>query len=177
MSKFEVLNSQKMYRGRAFDVRQDEVRLPNGLAHRLDIVEHRPAVTIVPVDELGMIWFVRQYRHAAGRELLELPAGVAETGEPPEVSAQRELREEIGMAAGEMKPLGGYFLAPGYSTEYMYVFLAQKLTPDPLPGDEDELLSIEKISISQAFGLPENGDVQDAKSIAAMFLASKYLQR
>ena len=97
--KFETIHSQPMYQGRAFSVRQDRVRLPNGAETKLDIVEHIGAVTILPVDADGNIWFVRQYRHAIGIEILELPAGTLEPGETPEVCADRETREEIGMGA------------------------------------------------------------------------------
>jgi ADP-ribose pyrophosphatase len=172
---FEVLSSEVVFHGRVFDVRQDQVRLPNGRAHRLDIVDHRPAVTIIPLDGDGLIWFVRQYRHAAGKEMLEFPAGVAELNEAPETCAKREIREEIGMSAGKLSKVGEFFLAPGYSTEYMYVYLATDLSPAPLPGDEDEFLSIEKIHPSQVKGLIENHSIQDAKSLAGLFLASKYL--
>ena len=100
--KFELLEKETIYRGRAFHVRQDKVRLPDGRDRQLDVVEHQPAVTLVPLDDEGMLWFIHQYRHPAGQILLELPAGVVEPGEAPRHCAQRELREEIGMAANEM---------------------------------------------------------------------------
>src|SRR5690554_274174 len=134
---FEILNTETVFNGRVFDVRQDQVRLPNGNSARLDIVAHHPAVTLLPVDEMGRIWFIRQYRHAAGEILLELPAGVVEKGEEPEKSAGRELQEEIGMAASAIEKIGEFFLAPGYSTEYMYVYLATGLSASSLPQDED----------------------------------------
>jgi ADP-ribose pyrophosphatase len=159
------------YHGKAFDVRQDQVRLPDGQVISLDIVSHVGAVTIVPIDEQGRIWFVRQYRHAAGKELLELPAGTLEDGEAPEVCAQREVREEIGMAAQEIRKIGEFFLAPGYSTEYMVIFLARRLYPDPLPGDQDEFLSAEPLPWERAYQMAEKGEIQDAKSLTALFLA------
>ena len=116
---------------------------PTNTRMHLDIIEHVGAVTILPIDAEGRILFVRQYRHATGKELLELPAGTLNAGEPPEECAFREIREETGFAAGNLIKLGEFFLAPGYSTEYMVVYLANELHPDPLPADEDEFISLE----------------------------------
>jgi len=171
---FEVVETKTVFKGRSFDVRVDQLRLPDGQLHKLDIIDHRDAVTMLPVDENGFIWFIRQYRHPAGRELLELPAGMLEGDEAPQVGALREIREEIGMSAGSLRKIGGFFLAPGYSTEYMHIFLATQLHSDPLPGDVDEFLSVEKIPISQAFELAQSGQIQDAKSLTALFLAQPY---
>ncbi len=115
---FEVIRSDAKYRCRTFAVRQDVVRLPDGRTTQWDIVEHVGAVTILPLDGEGRILFVRQYRHACGENLLELPAGTLGIGEPPEVCAAREVREETGMTARRLEKLGEFFLAPGYSTEY-----------------------------------------------------------
>jgi ADP-ribose pyrophosphatase len=174
--KFETIHSQIMYQGRAFKVRQDEVRLPGGGSTRLDIVEHSGAITILPLDTANNIWFVRQYRHAASEFLLELPAGTLEQGELPLEAAQREIREEIGMAAETLTLLGEFFLAPGYSTEYMYIYLATGLYPAPLQQDEDEFLSIEKIPVSQIHRLMAEGTLRDAKSLVGLFLGRSYLE-
>ncbi|MBN2149069.1 MAG: NUDIX hydrolase [Anaerolineales bacterium] len=168
---FELLSSKNTYHGRAFSVRRDEIRLPDGALARLDIVEHVGAVTILPLDDQGQVWFVRQYRHAAGIELLELPAGTLEPGEDPQVCAHREIREETGMAAGRLQKIGEFFLAPGYSTEYMHVYLAQDLLHDPLPGDQDEFLSVERYPLAQVYAMLRNGEIRDAKTIAALSLA------
>lgn len=173
---FETLSSELQYHGRAFDVRRDLVRLPNGTSTSLDIIDHIGAVTILPVDQHGRLWLVRQYRHAAARMLLELPAGTLHPGEPPEDCAQREVREETGMAAGRLLKIGEFYLAPGYSTEFMLVYLATDLRPDPLPGDADEFLSVETIPFSQAFDLIAQGEIQDAKSLVGLFLARPYLE-
>ncbi len=173
---FETIQSETVYQGRVFDVRRDQVRLPNGAQTRLDIVEHEPAVALLPVDAEEQVWFVRQYRHAAGRELLELPAGVVEKGEAPEACAQRELREEIGMAAGRLQKIGAFFLAPGYSTEYMYVFLARDLSPAPLEADEDEVLSVEQVPLGEVLRMASEGAIHDAKSLAALLLAQPHLK-
>jgi ADP-ribose pyrophosphatase len=173
--KFETIHSQAIYQGRAFSVRKDQVKLPDGAETVLDIVEHIGAVTILPIDSKGQVWFVRQYRHAAGIEMLELPAGTLEPGEAPDTCAHREIREEIGMAAGNLQKIGTFYLAPGYSTEFMHIFLATDLSPAPLDGDVDEFLSVEYFPIVQIPDLIRAGDIIDAKSLAAFQLVEPYL--
>ena len=170
---YETLSSETVYRGRALTVRVDRVRLPGGRETRLDIIEHPGSVAIVPVDGLENILLVRQYRHAAGSDLLELPAGTLHAGEEPDVCAGRELREETGFAATDLVPLGGFYLAPGYSTEYMHAFLATGLASNPLPADEDESIALERVSIAGARRMLAEGAFQDVKTIAvlAMFFA------
>lgn len=172
---FETVKSETVYQGRVFDVRREQLRLPDGRMAQIDVVAHHGAVTLLPIDEEGQIWFVSQYRHPAGRILLELPAGVMEAGEDPVVTARREIREEIGMAAGKLQKLGSFFLAPGYSTEYMHVFLATGLQPDPLQADDDELLNIEKMPVELALRQAETSQIQDAKTLAALLLARPHL--
>jgi ADP-ribose pyrophosphatase len=172
---FKTLSSELIYRGRVFDVLRDTVALPDGNTAQLDVVKHNGGIAIVPLDEQGRVWFVRQYRHPAGMRLLELPAGTLEPGEQPEAAAQREVREEIGMAAGKIRPLGGYFLAAGYSSEFLRFFLATDLRPDPLPGDADEFIAVEAIPAAQAFRMIEAGQFQDAKTVLGLYLARPYL--
>jgi ADP-ribose pyrophosphatase len=172
----EVIRSERVFQGRAFDVRVDQVRRPNGVVSQLDLVEHIGAVALVPRDDRGRLWFVRQYRHPSGKRLLELPAGTLEPGEPPEECAYRECREEIGMAPGRLERLGGFYLAPGYSTEYLHVFLASQLEPAPLPGDEDEQLEIEQLQLDQALQRIQRGEIEDAKTLAGLLLAMPRLR-
>ena len=173
----EVINRNTIYHGRAFNVRRDEVRMQNQNTVYLDIIEHVGAVTILPLDIDGRILFIRQYRHATGKELLELPAGTLDPAELPENCALRELREETGYAAGKLIKIGEFFLAPGYSTEYMHVYLASDLRPDPLPGDEDEFISLEPIPIKQAYDMALNGGLQDGKSLAALLIAQPMIYK
>jgi ADP-ribose pyrophosphatase len=174
---FDLLNSEIVYPGRAFTVRRDTLRLPDGHQSTLDIVEHIGSVVILPRDADGYLLFVRQYRHAAGLDLLELPAGMINEGEAPEACAHREIREETGMAADSMEYLGGFYLAPGYSTEYMHVFLASGLHPAPLAADEDEFLTVERIPLVTAVTMARQGKIPDAKSLAAILLAQSHLEK
>jgi ADP-ribose pyrophosphatase len=174
---FELLKSEVIYPGRAFTVRRDTVRLPNEQKSQLDIVEHVGSVVIIPMDSEGKLLFVRQYRHAVQLDLLELPAGVINEGETSELCAQREIREETGMAAKQIERLGGFYLAPGYSTEYMTVYLATGLHENPLEADPDEFLSVERIPFDQALNLATEGQIPDAKSLAALLLAKSALKK
>jgi ADP-ribose pyrophosphatase len=174
---FEVLKSEVLMKGRAFCIRRDYLKTPDGRETKYDIIEHSGSVVIIPVDEKGNVLLVRQYRHATGGDLLELPAGTLDEDEDPEVCAAREIREETGMAAGKLTRLGDFYLAPGYSTEFMVVFLATGLSHDPLDADEDEFLSLEAIPIAEAIQMAERGEIPDAKSLAALFMAKPSLEK
>lgn len=174
---FELLKSEPLFQGRAFKIRRDTMKTPDGGETRLEIVEHGGSVVIVPVDGEGNMLFVRQYRHAAGLDLLELPAGTRDENEPHADCATREIREETGMAADTLIRVGDFFLAPGYSTEFMAVFLATDLRHDPLEADADEFLQVEKMPVREAVQMAERGEMPDAKSLAALFLARPYLEK
>jgi ADP-ribose pyrophosphatase len=167
----ELIRSEKKYEGKAFSIRQDQVRWPHGGTSKLDIVEHSGAVTILPIDSQDHVWFVRQYRHAIGDLLLELPAGTLEDGESPSSCAHREIQEEIGMAAGKLQKIGQFYLAPGYSTEFMHVYLATELYPSELPPDDDEFLKVEQIFLPEVFKMAEKMRILDAKTLASLILA------
>jgi ADP-ribose pyrophosphatase len=173
---FKLLQSEIVYPGRAFTIRRDTLQLPDGHQTRFDIVEHHGSVIIIPMDDKQNLVFVRQYRHAAQLDLLELPAGTLDESEAPEKCALREIREETGLAAGNMKLLGGFYLAPGYSTEYMHVYLATNLQSDPLEADADEFLSVEYLPIEKALAMARMGEIPDAKTLAALLLAAPILE-
>lgn len=171
-----VLQQRKIYKGKVFDVHQEQVRFPNGHESSLDIIRHGGAVVILPVDRHNQIYFIRQYRHAVGEILLELPAGTLEPGEDPFICANRELREETGMSASNLEKIGEFYIAPGYSTEYLHIFLATDLQHDPLTGDDDELITIELINVHEAYEIAAKGDIRDAKTLATLLLASSRLK-
>jgi ADP-ribose pyrophosphatase len=174
---FELLKSEILMKGRAFTIRRDHLRTPDGRETKFEIIEHSGSVVIIPIDENGNVLLVRQYRHATGQDLLELPAGTLDDNEAHEACAAREIREETGMAAGLLTKLGEFYLAPGYSTEFMEVFLATDLSYSPLEADADEFLSVEKVPVAEAIEMAERGEIPDAKSLAALFLAKSSLKK
>ena len=174
---YRVLQSESIFQGKVFGVRIDQVESPTGQTTRIDVVEHNGAVVMIPVDDDQRIWFVRQYRHPTGKVLLELPAGTLDPGEDPETCAVRECREEIGMSPSYLLPLGGAFIAPGYSTEYLHFFLARDLTPAPLTPDADEDLDVERLGWNEIMELIAEGELQDTKSLAGLFLARDHLEK
>ena len=173
---FELIKSEVLLQGRAFKVRRDTLKTPDDRETKWEIVEHGGSVVILPVDGEGNLLFVRQYRTAVGKELLELPAGTRDGNEPFEECAAREIREETGMEAGKLQKLGEFYLVPGYSTELMAAFLATDLKENPLDADEDEFLDLQKIPIKRAIEMAERGEIQDAKSLAALLLGRSHLE-
>lgn len=174
---FELIKSEVLMKGRAFTIRRDHLKTPDNRETKFDIIEHGGSVVIIPVDENGNMLLVRQYRHATGGDLLELPAGTLDDNEDPEVCAAREIREETGMAAEKLTKLGEFYLAPGYSTEFMVVYLATGLSDNPLDADDDEFLSVESIPVAEAIKMAERGAIPDAKSLAALFMAKPALEK
>ena len=173
---FELIKSETLLQGRTFKVRRDYLKTPSGDETQLEIVEHSGSVVLVPIDEEGNLLLVRQYRHPAKQDLLELPAGTRHESEPFEECAAREIREETGMEAGRLQKVGDFYLAPGYSTEFMAVFIATDLKHNPLQADFDEFLQMEKIPLGKAAEMFQSGKVPDAKSLAAWLLAQPHLQ-
>lgn len=178
MSGPEILGSTPVYDGRVFTVTRTRFRYPDGVEVEQSVVRHAGAVGIVALDEQGRWLLVRQYRLAAERELLEIPAGGLELGEEPLSTAHRELREETGFAAASMEPLGATFMAPGFCTEYLHYFLATGLTPAPLPQDADERV-FPPIPMTEAEVLAaiDDGRICDAKTVAAVALLARYRAR
>jgi ADP-ribose pyrophosphatase len=174
---FELIKSEVLLQGRAFNVKRDTLKTPEGRETKLDIVDHCGSVVILPVDDSGNLLFVRQYRHAVGGDLLELPAGTRNGDEPFDQCAAREIREETGMQAGKLQKLGEFYLVPGYGTELMAAFLATELKENPLQPDEDEFLNVEKIPIRQAIQMAEQGEIRDVKSLAALLLARSHMEK
>jgi ADP-ribose pyrophosphatase len=168
---FTILDFEKQYKGHAFDVAKVHIQLPNGHERHYDLVQHNNSVTIMPVDENNQVYFVTQHRIGANKTLLELPAGVLDAGEEPWHCAQREIREEIGMDARHIQELGSFYLAPGYSNEFMTVFLATDLFHSPLKPDADEFLEVVTLPIREVYRMAQSGEISDGKTLAALLLA------
>ncbi len=164
----EVLSSRTIYRGPVFSVRTDEVRYPDGKTHGLDIVEHPGSYAIVATTADDRIVLVRQYRHAAGRELWEIPAGTAEPNEERAAGALRELREETGFSAASIRPLGSMLMTPGFCTEALHFFHATGLSAGEQQLDEDERITVASCTLEEAQSLADTGQIADAKTLIAL---------
>jgi ADP-ribose pyrophosphatase len=164
------LSTETVFEGKIVTVRVDAVSLANGVKAVREVVEHRPAVAIVPFDDDGQIILVSQFRYPVGEQLLEVPAGIIEEGETPEQCADRELQEEIGYRAREMRSLGSFWTAPGFSDELMYAFVAIDLEPSRLEPDEDEDITVVRVPVSRVREMIEAGEIRDSKTIAALLM-------
>ena len=167
----EVLGTEEVFRGRSFRVVRETFRTPLGKTLVQDLVLHPGAVVVVPIPGPGQILLVRQYRHAAGAFLWEVPAGGIEPGESPEVAASRELREETGFRAGRLRRLGGFFPAPGSTSEFMHLFLAEDLAADRGASPEvDEEIETRSFPVEEVRRRIREGGIRDGKTIAALAL-------
>jgi ADP-ribose pyrophosphatase len=165
----EIIHSEYLYRGRVLKLRLDQVRLPGERKHVVrEIVEHRGSVAIVALDAQDRVLLVRQYRLAAARETLEIPAGTLEEGEDPALCATRELKEETGYHAAQWEHLGYFFSSPGFSTEKMHLYFARRLTPAAPSPEDDEAITVELLPLVGALEKIERGEIVDAKSIVGL---------
>jgi ADP-ribose pyrophosphatase len=165
-----LIESSKVFEGRLISVRKDTVRLPNGCTSTREVVVHPGAVAIVPMLEDGRVILVKQYRHAVGKILMEIPAGTLHPDETPEECALRELMEEVGYSASRLEKLASIYLAPGYSTELIHLFLATELHLADGETDEDEFLKPVTLTLDEAISLIADGGIQDAKTMVALML-------
>ncbi|MEX0782715.1 MAG: NUDIX hydrolase [Dehalococcoidia bacterium] len=170
-----VIGSRTAYEGRLFNVELDEIELANGVRAYRETLRHPGAVAMVPVLGDGRIALVTQYRHAAGRRLLEIPAGTLEKGEEPRAAVERELQEEIGMRPGRAEAIGGLFVAPGYTTEYIHLFVCDEMVEARLEGDEDEDIEVEVRTLEEALGAVDSGEIADAKSVIGLLRYARWL--
>ena len=163
-----TLSSKLLHEGRNFRFKTDEVELPGGRRTVRDIVEHPGAVAIIPVLPDGRVVLVRQYRYAVRRELLEIPAGTLEAGEPALDCARRELAEETGYEAGRMERLMGCYVAPGYSSELIQFYVATELRWVGMASEPDESITVERLGLDEVLAMIEGNAIEDAKTIAGV---------
>ncbi len=164
----DVTASRRVHEGWV-NVRIDSLRYASGRESTIEVVEHGGGVTLIALDHEGRVLLVRQYRHPLGRWLIELPAGTLDAGEAPNVCAERELQEETGYRPNTIRRLGGFYLAPGYCTEYQTVFLCTELVESRLQGDEDAI-HLERLPLAEVLRLIVAGEIEDAKTSAALLL-------
>ena len=177
MEYFEQrIDRDDKYHGIIVDVHLDHVRLDDGSIARREVVEHPGGVTILPVDEAGSCYMVRQFRYPAGHMMLEAPAGKLEYGEDHRECAVRELSEETGFTADELIYLGGFYTSPGFSSELLHVYLALGLHAGESHLDEGEFLNVEMHSLQTLEQMIMNNEIEDAKTIIAVLKAEKVLK-
>ncbi len=173
-SKIEVLSSKTAFEGPLFRVDVDQVREPGNRISRHDVIRHNGSVVILAVDDASkkdpLIVMERQYRHAAGQYMWEIPAGKIEDGENRLAAAKRELREETGYSAKKWTKLTRYIPSPGFLGEWMQIFLAEGLTLGNTSPDEDEWLEVAMAPLSEILGKIEEGKVLDGKTLIAVLL-------
>jgi ADP-ribose pyrophosphatase len=168
-------SSEQIYDGKIVHLYVDTVKLPNGKSAKREIIRHVGAVALVPIDKDGNVILVRQFRHAAGKILLEIPAGTLNKGEDPDLCAARELQEETGYKPGRLQRIGGIYTAPGYTSEFIYLYLATDLIESTLNKDEDEFIETERMPLKNALKLIKSGEIADGKSVSGLLLAKDIL--
>ncbi len=170
----ETIGSQTIYSGRILGLRRDTVKISDGKVAIREIVEHGGAVGIVAFTDEGKIILVKQFRKATNKELVEIPAGTLERGEDPIQCASRELEEETGYVASEIKPILSFYLAPGYSTEIMHIFRANDLRKSKQKLEEDEVVELIEVELDEAISMVRRNEIEDSKTISSL-LATKFL--
>ena len=169
----ELIESQNIFTGAVFSVERDRLREENGLEIVREIVRHVGGAGCLPLFDDGRVALVKQYRHPARRELLEIPAGKIEAGETPAECAMREVEQEIGFRVGHIEPLADFYSTPGFCEERLYVYLATELERAEQNLDHDEFVEIVYLSLTEAVAMAERGEIEDSKTIIALLLAAR----
>ncbi len=171
----KTLSTEMIYEGKILNLRKDKVTTRNGSSYR-EIVEHAGGALIAAVTDGRKLVMVRQYRKAAGRTMLEVPAGKRDGNELPETVASRELREETGYTAGKLIHLTRIFTSPGYSQEVLDLFIAFDLTKGDTDFDDNEAIDIYEYPIDELVGMVMSGEIEDGKTQTAILMTAEYLR-
>ena len=163
-----MLESKEIFNGRVIRVTLDTVRLENGNTSTREVVHHHGGACILPVDDQGNVYMVRQFRYAMGEEIWELPAGKLEAGEDPFEAAKRELAEECGVTAGRYTDLGCLYPTVGYDSEKIYIWAARDLTATGQHLDPDEFLDVVTLPFDKVLAMVMSGEIKDSKTVAAV---------
>ena len=167
--KPETISTEPIYRGKIFELSLDRIR-EGEIEYNREIISHHGSAVIVPVFADKTVALVKQYRHAAGKYLWEIPAGSLEQGEDPQIGAARELEEEIGVTARKLEKLCEFYVSPGFLSEKMFVFLATDLTEVGQKLEADELIQVKRFSFPEAFETLREDDIEDAKTIIGLIM-------
>jgi ribonuclease HI len=169
--KETVISIEEIFKGKVFDVNVLQVKMPDDTVARREIVSHPGGAAICAVDDEGYVYTVVQYRIATSGELIEIPAGKVEKGEDPKECAKRELAEETGLIAKEVRHIVSFYATPGYCTEMLHIYLATGLEEGNLNRDEGEFLHVRKYKIDELMRMIQNGEITDGKTIIAAMWA------
>jgi ADP-ribose pyrophosphatase len=175
---FRTVSSEDVHVGKVVALRVDEVEMPGGGTAKREIVEHMGAVAVVAVDDAGEVVLIHQYRHALGRHLWELPAGLLDhDGEEPVVGARRELAEEVGLDAGRWDTLVDTAASPGFTDEVVRVFLARELSEvdREVQGEEEADLEIHRFPLAEAVRMVLSGEIVNSSTVAGLLAAREVL--
>jgi ADP-ribose pyrophosphatase len=174
-NKPRLISSKLAYKGKVFSVITDKMQEPGGFINTRDVIRHNGSIVILAVDESKNprdpdIVFERQYRHAAGQILLELPAGRVEPKEAPLAAAKRELMEETGYRAKRWTMLTKYFASPGFLGEWMQIYLARDITAGVAKPEPDEQIEVFRLTLSEALALVSAKKIHDGKTLIGLLL-------
>jgi ADP-ribose pyrophosphatase len=178
-NKYQIVNSREVWQGHIFTIHVDEVRMPAGNIAEREVITHAGAVGVVAVTAEREVVLVRQYRHAVGHYLLEIPAGKLDRDELPAICARRELKEEAGVEFRDLIELTEFHNSPGYSSELFHLYMAEVTAIGEMEPDGDEEMEMERIIVplDQALAMIDNREIVDAKSIIGLMLAARHLSR
>jgi ADP-ribose diphosphatase len=170
------VDKRRVFEGRIVSLAQQTAKLPNGKRMTIDVVRHPGGAAVVAIDKKNRVCLLRQYRPVFDEWIWELPAGKLDHGEPPAITAQRELKEEAGITAVNWIPLGAVVSSPGVFTETVHLFLARDLSRVAAANEEHELIEVHWLPLSKAIERAGNGDINDGKTVAGLFRASRYIR-
>jgi 8-oxo-dGTP pyrophosphatase MutT (NUDIX family) len=171
-----MVDVRHVFTGRVIEVNVERVELPNGSVAELEIIRHPGGAAVVALDTDDRICLLRQFRHAVGGWVWELPAGKIDNREPPLETARRELEEEAGMAAASWRPLGDYLSSPGVFTEVVHLFLATQLTPLPARPEEHEVIEVHWLPFTDVLRMADSGELRDGKSLVGVYRAAAHMR-
>ena len=166
-----VVSGERVFEGKLIKVDREVVRLPGGREATLETIRHPGAAAVLPFHADDSVLLVRQFRHAAGGYILEVPAGKLDAGEPPETCARREIEEEVGQRAGRLVELAAVITTPGFTDEVIWLYEAHDLRPGRQQLEDDEILDVVRVPFAEAVRMTLDGEIRDAKSICAILLA------
>jgi 8-oxo-dGTP pyrophosphatase MutT (NUDIX family) len=171
-----MVDIRHVFTGRVIELNVERVELPNGSVAELEIIRHPGGAAVVALDTDDRICLLRQFRHAVGGWIWELPAGKIDDREPPLDTARRELEEEAGMAAASWRPLGDYLSSPGVFTEVVHLFLATQLTPLPARLEEHEVIEVHWLPFTDVLRMADSGELRDGKSLVGVYRAAAHMR-